>query len=213
MTPETRTPKWAGLTDAEREDVKKAIQQAESQTSGEIVPMLVRRSSTVGHVPMLVMSLLAIVALTIDSFYPLAWWAWGITVLAILALTRLLSTLDTTQRLLTADADEISQVHQRAELEFFENKVGHTRGNTGVLLFVSQMEHRAVVLADEAISSKLPPETWEGVLTLLLNGIKQGSAADGFKDAIRECGRLLSTHFPRQSQPMNEIDNTFLIKE
>ncbi len=32
--------------------IEAAIAEAESHTSGEIVPILVRRSSTVGHVPL-----------------------------------------------------------------------------------------------------------------------------------------------------------------
>ena len=32
--------------------LEKAVAQAESQTSGEIVPMVVRHSSTLGHVPL-----------------------------------------------------------------------------------------------------------------------------------------------------------------
>ena len=47
-------PRWAhrilGNDGAER--IEAAIAEAESRTSGEIVPILVRRSSTVGHVPL-----------------------------------------------------------------------------------------------------------------------------------------------------------------
>ncbi|MCJ8276142.1 MAG: hypothetical protein MJK18_04820, partial [Bdellovibrionales bacterium] len=38
--------------------IEQAIIDAEKKTSGEIVPMIVRSSSTIGHVPIIVFSIL-----------------------------------------------------------------------------------------------------------------------------------------------------------
>ena len=54
------SPNWARqvLGDDGVERIETAIADAESSTSGEIVPILVRRSSTVGHVPLASFTLL-----------------------------------------------------------------------------------------------------------------------------------------------------------
>ena len=56
-------PSWAtrALGAQGHERIEAAIARAEARTSGEIVPLLVRRSSTVGHVPLLATALLLIV--------------------------------------------------------------------------------------------------------------------------------------------------------
>jgi uncharacterized membrane protein len=61
-------PTWAlellGADGAGR--IETAIADAESRTSGEIVPILVRRSSTIGHVPLIAFSLLLLGVLLSD---------------------------------------------------------------------------------------------------------------------------------------------------
>ena len=108
------------------ERIEAAIQLAESRTSGEIVPVLVRRSSTVGHVPMLVFLLLLVGLLLFDLPHFLAlWggphWAWlGTCWLGAAVLAMGLARLDWVQRLSTPRLDQRQQVEMRAEVEFYE---------------------------------------------------------------------------------------------
>ena len=214
-------PDWAlrllGNDGAAR--IEAAIAEAESRTSGEIVPMLVRRSSTVGHVPLLafVLLLLFVVLAEIPEYLSLLGgpeWLWQATswlVAGGLALG--LSRLDAVARLLTPRDDQIQQVGLRAELEFFENEVGQTEQDTGILLFVSLMEHRAVVLADRAIAEKLDPEVWQELVDLMLQGVSRGDLADGMTQAIARCGDLLAPHFPLAEGDENELRDHLIVKE
>src|SRR5690606_39064631 len=92
------------------------------------------------------------------------------------------------QRLFIALPDRLLQVQRRAQLEFYEAGLMKTDQRTGILIFVSMMEHQAVVLADRSIAEKVDSEEWLGVIEKLLNGIKRGDAKTGFVDAIRRCG-------------------------
>ena len=78
------------------------------------------------------------------------------------------------------------------------------------------MERRAYVLADEGIAKRLPPETWDGVIALLLSGLKNKNLAEGFCAAIEKCGSLLEQHFPKElssnSAENNQIQNHLIIK-
>ena len=214
-------PSWArsllGTDGAGR--IETAIADAESRTSGEIVPMIVRRSSTVGHVPLLAFCLLLLGVLL--SNFPvylarlggLHWmWLTGSWALAF-ALAVALSRLDVTQRLLTSRLDQTLQVEMRAEVEFYEQGVGRTEGNTGILLYVSLMERRAVVLADRAIAEKVDGQVWQELVDLMIQGVKHGEFADGMVQAIQRCGELLSPHFPIPEGDVNELRDHLVVKE
>ncbi len=199
--------------------IEAAVAEAEASTSGEIVPVLVRRSSTVGHVPLVSFTLLLLCVYLSDLPAYLAGlggphWAWlaacwGIAALLAMALTR----LDAVQRMLTPRTDQSEQVELRAEVEFYELEMGQTRGRTGVLLFVSLMEHRAVVLADRAIAEKLDAKIWQEPVDLMIQGVKQGDLAGGMALAVQRCGQLLSPHFPIAEDDSNELRNHLVVKE
>ena len=214
-------PNWArgplGTNGAEQ--IETAIADAESRTSGEIVPILVRRSSTVGHVPLLAFCLLLLgvllgdIPIHLEALGGAHWmWllvSWGLAFL----LAVLLSRLDITQRLLTPKIDQIQQVEMRAEVEFFEHGVGQTEGNTGILLYVSLMEHRAVVLADHAIAEKVDAQVWQELVELMIQGVKRGDMASGMTQAIKRCGEILAPHFPIAADDVNELRDHLVVKE
>ena len=201
------------------ECVETAIAEAESHTSGEIVPILVRRSSTVGHVPLVSFTLLLLCVFLSDLPARLAElggpsWAWlGACWLLAGGLALGLSHLDTVQRLLTPRLDQMQQVDQRAEIEFYELEMSQTQDRTGILLFVSLMEHRAIVLADHSIAEKLDAEIWQELVDLMIQGVKRGDLAEGMAQAIQRCGELLSPHFPIADDDTNELRDHLVIKE
>ena len=214
-------PGWARsiLGDDGAERIESAIADAESHTSGEIVPILVRRSSTVGHVSLVSFSLLLLCVVLADlpaygAELGGPHWVWlGACWLLAGGLALGLSRLDLVRRLLTPRLDQIRQVELRAEIEFYEHRVGQTRGNTGILLFVSLMEHRAVVLADRSIAEKLDAEIWQELVDLMIQGVKRGDLAAGMKEAIQRCGELLAPHFPIAEDDSNELRDHLVVKE
>ncbi len=219
---ESTVPGWAvrylGMDGHER--IEAAIAAAESKTSGEIVPVLVRRSSTIGHVPVLAFSLLLIAFLLAelpavlgDSLggYALVWM--GVTWLLAAGGAALFARFDFVQRMLIPQFDEVLQVERRAQLEFYELDLSQTEGRTGVLLMVSLMEHRAVVLADRGISEKLDQEIWGEVVDLMIDGVKAKDLAGGMSRAISRCGELLATHFPVAEGDVNELRDHLVMKD
>jgi putative membrane protein len=81
------------------------------------------------------------------------------------------------------------------------------------LLFVSLLEHRAVVLADHSIAEKLSAEIWQEPVDLMIQGVKRGDLAAGMTQAIQRCGELLSPHFPVADDDVNELRNHLVVKE
>jgi putative membrane protein len=214
-------PSWAhrvlGSDGTER--IESAIAEAESRTSGEIVPILVRRSSTVGHVPLVCFTLLLLCVFLMDLPATLGelggpYWAWlGACWLLVSVLALGLQRFDVVQRGLTPRIDQMQQVDLRAQIEFYELGVSQTQDRTGILLFVSLMEHRAVVLADQSIAEKLDAKIWQELVDLMIQGVKGGDLATGMSQAIQRCGDLLSTHFPISEDDANELHDHLVVKE
>src|SRR5690606_4248707 len=101
------------------------------------------------------------------------WWPILLWPIVTLILTRILSSSDMVKRLFLPKEDRLSQVEQRAEIAFYRNGLKKTDGSTGILLFVSLFEHQAVILGDQSISQKLPPETWAQILSDFTNEAKK----------------------------------------
>ncbi len=215
-------PSWAKtvLGDQEVDVIEAAIAAAESRTSGEIVPVLLRRSSTVGHVPLILFFILLVLALLMNLPElasasvggPTSLWfgiSGGIAAVAALGAAR----FDFMQRFFTSKLDQMRQVDLRAQIEFYERGLENTSARTGVLLLVSLMEHRAVVLADRGIAEKLAPEIWQEVVDLMVAGVKAKNLSSGIAQAVERCGELLAPHFPIQSGDENELRDHLVIKE
>ena len=82
-------------------------------------------------------------------------------------------------------------VHRRAMQAFVEEEVFNTRDRTGILLFVSLVEHRIEVLGDSGINAQVTADDWVEVVALIRDGIRRGRASDGMVAAIARCGALL----------------------
>lgn len=207
-------PRWAKLKPSDIEQIQKALKKAESKTSGELVPMIVRRSTPVSLFPHVLFCWFLILWLLLS---PVHWqqsfWSWTLPVLGGLALSILLSRLFFIQRWLARLLYKEDFVTTRARLEFYEFNVGHTAGATGILIMASMMEHQVVVLADSGISEKLPADTWQQVCDVLVDHMKRGQVAEGFLRAINLCGDLLETHFPKPEADLNELSDHFIIKD
>ncbi len=202
------------LADADISRISEAVRQAEGQTSGEIVPMIVKRSSAIGHVSLQVCLILLVVFFTIASQVEnLAAWAPILAVLVAALLGLGGARIRLIQRWLVPVDDQNFQVQERALLEFYMAGLEKTTGRTGVLIFISLMERQTVVLADKGIASKLPKETWDGVVKTINDSIHNGQTASGLTKAIETCGALLKPHFPREATDKNELSNRLIVKD
>lgn len=216
----SKLPNWIckKIDEAGVERIRAAVHKAELSTSAEIVPMIVRRSSAIAHVPTSLFLALALLWVTsvpffahyLSNFNILVVELGGVAVAFILSV--LLGHLSFIQRIFVPKIDQVAQVDDRAELEFFESNIKSTTGSTGILIFVSLLEHRAVVLADGPIAAKFPPDTWNEIVNGLLERIKAGDLAGGFAWAIEKSGTLVAPHFPIGTADRNELANDLVIK-
>ncbi len=221
-------PHWlkSYLNDDGLKKIENAVKAAEHSTAGEIVPMVVRRSAMVSHCSVLLGSILLVFWCTfcltllelefIELGHVFLITA-GVVVIVILSqlfqLFPLFSTVQRTILLLFSKSEMINAVHINAVHGFYESGLTATRDATGVLIFISLLERRAVVLADRAIAAKLPPETWQQAVQLLVDGARRKDLAGGFVDAINHCSAILKQHFPIKPDDHNELADILIIKD
>ncbi len=206
-------PLFRILDENARKRIEQAVIEAEKRTSAEIVPVLVLRSSAVGHVAPLAGFFLCTLGLLVQPLVSMHA-AYSLTVVVVSLLAGWgLSFLPAVQRLLTPRENRLRQVEMRAHLEFFSIGVHRTRKDTGVLIFVSWMERRVVILAGDAVSSQVPAETWEKARDALLAGIRRRDVAGGFADAIALCADALAEVLPATSGDADELPNAPVVKD
>jgi putative membrane protein len=83
--------------------------------------------------------------------------------------------------------------------------VGLTRERTGVLLYVSQLEGEARVLADKGITDSIPPETWRATTKRVESLARNARGGDGLARAIREFAEPLAHALPARGDDIDEL--------
>ncbi|MFN0158545.1 MAG: TPM domain-containing protein [Bacteroidota bacterium] len=206
------------FSDADLERIKTAVQTAESKTSGEVVPYIVEQSDDYDEADLRSALLLGLVPLTIVlalRVFTNRWIEYDAMELAVATLVctalgwlagRYISPL---KRLLAGNALMDRRVEQRAEEAFLSEEVFNTRGRTGILVFVSVLEHRVLVVGDSGINAKVQKSEWDAVVQRITEGIRSGRKVEGLIEGLTMCGELLKKHgVARPSDDTNELPNT-----
>jgi putative membrane protein len=191
--------------------IERAVSDAEAKTSGEIVPMLVYRSTVSSNSDVLGALLALLLALCIKHILVLTFgWAghdllWSIGFVIAGISGYMLARLPAVERLLIPRKDQKLETERRAMLAFYEAGLSATEGRTGILLFVSFFERQAVVLADQGIARHCKPEDFQELIQDLVKGAKDRQLVEGFEKAIGRCQGILTPHFPPLAQEPNEL--------
>lgn len=201
---------------AARQHLEAVVAEAERTTGGEIVVAVVRACDEYGAVGWrLGVALAAATFLALGWFVPpLPWTVYLAAQAAALGVGHGLARVETLRRWLLPSALVEQRVAQRASRCFAEEGLVHTRGRTGILLFVALLEHRVVVLADEGIHRVLDPdESWQQVVDLAVAGLRGGRAVEGLEAAVRRCGEILARHLPAEAPNPDELPNRLVVLE
>ena len=211
--------------------VSDAVTAAEAQTSGEIVTVLAQRSDGYTDVALLWAIGAAFTAMSVFAAFPLpflnAWdaafggwghqWTTGELASMVIApgLLKFLAVLLVQQWqpvkfALIPGPTKTIRVHNQAVRQFKVGADRRTTGRTGVMIYLSMAEHRAEIVADEAIAAKVSAEVWGEAMGDMLSHIRKGRIAEGLAVGIRDVGFVLAEHFPRGSEDVNELPDRLI---
>lgn len=198
----------------DRDRIAEAIREAERSTSGEIFAVFAHRSDNYVFVSAFVCVAFALLSGLIAA--GLAWlfgytvpalWLAGAQVVGAGALSGVLALSERLRLLFVPASVKADRAHRTALTQFLAHGLHMTEARTGVLLFVSEAEHHAEVVADAGINAKVAPEEWDAIVGLLIRAAREDRIADGFVEAICQSGRLLAVHFPPGAGNPDEVPN------
>ncbi len=194
---------------AEKEKIKKAVSEAEKDTTGEIAVKVAeasdryRDAEILGSVLLsglfaLVLSLL-LNHITIWFYIPAAF----VLFFPCLYLFRRVPHL---KLALVSDRDAMHEVSEEAIHSFYERGLHRTKHGTGILIYISLLERRVWILGDSGINDKVDSHFWNSLVAELTKGIREDNALDALCSVIGKAGAELSRHFPGRHD-VNEIDD------
>lgn len=196
--------------------IKEAIYEAEMKNSGEIVPVIVKQSDFYPAAHFRLSLLGAFVGIFL--YYELAHDVEPLYFLYLFivgALVGFLAGYVPFLKMLFTTKDEIEEeTRQRAMESFLTNGVVDTPNRNGVQLFISLVEHKAIITVDSGLQEKLGPQAndrWNTVLEGLLSGLKTGDHSSAIVKAVKEMGQVLTLHYPAEHQSNNELPNKLII--
>jgi putative membrane protein len=220
------------LSEEEHARVSAAVAAAESASAGEIVTVLAEQSDGYSDIQLAWAVLIGTLALAVYALMPdfyLGWIAriftdgwnheWTTREVLSLALTGfilkflgmwLLQLWRPLKFFLVPGPVKHARVRDAAVRHFKVGAERRTHGRTGVLIYLSMREHRAEIVADEAIASKVSADVWGEAMADMLKDIRHGRIADGLAAGVADVGAVLAEHFPRAEDDQNELPDRLI---
>lgn len=209
----------------QRKRIAEAVAAAEAKTSAEIVPVVATQSGRYDRAEDafgLILGLALFVAAWLvlqgprdtdwGAGYMIEWWHALLIVPAGFAVgVGLASRLGSLAMLFTPATEAAKEVQRAARHAFFDQRVHHTKGSSGLLIFVSLLEHRAVVLADEVITTRLGQPALDEICAALTAALCKQPVPEALAAAIAQAGDKLSAALPRQGDDKNELADVLVL--
>jgi putative membrane protein len=216
------------FSDEQRRTVAHAVVEAERKTSAEIVPVVATASGRYDRPEDIVGLWLGIIGLIV------AWWvlpvaatesgSWGgmpewerLLIVVVAAVAGfvigavLASHVGWLRLLFTPRRQMRDEVTARARAVFFDSRVHHTTGNTGLLVYVSLYERMAAVLADQSIMDKLGQDVLDELCAALTRNLRELHPADAISQTISVAGEKLAPVLPRAEDDVNERSDSLIL--
>lgn len=190
-------PKTMLLDPTQRAQIAEAIRHAEMTTSGEIVCVLARRSSSYAYVPILWAAFFALA----EPWAAMALTSWSLTkILALQTATFIVLaigfSLPALQRFLTPRAVQRTCAYRAAVEQFYARGVDRTANRMGILIYVAMEERYARIVVDEGIALRVDQGVWQDIIDDLVADARNGRVMEGFVNAVSRCGAILAEFAP-----------------
>jgi putative membrane protein len=210
------------LSPEEQERIVRAVKQAETVTSGEIVPMVVSSSY---HYPLsnmigaLAGSLALALAATAVVTNLRSWggpelfdlWIFpAVFAVCFVLLYLLVRNVPFLKRVFITRGEIAEEVEEAALTSFYRQGLNNTRDKTGILIFISVFERQVRVLADQGINDRVESGVWQELVDTIVQGIKARRQAEAICAAVARCGELLQKHFPIKPDDSDELSNLII---
>lgn len=198
------------LTPAGKQALSAAVEAIESASSAEIVVAFRPDSVSRLQTSALAAGLASVSGLAFLLFSP-----WPFSNLAILLDTCLFGVLGALlcqrstplRRALTPRRVAEQHVERAARAEFMERGVAETRDRSGVLVYVSQTERCAAVIADRGVRTHVNAEAWQSAVRRIGSTVRSREDGVALAEAVSALLPLLAQGLPRREDDKDELSN------
>ncbi|HYE27701.1 MAG TPA: hypothetical protein VEA61_05655 [Allosphingosinicella sp.] len=219
------------LSEADHVRVTEEVARAERASDGEIVTVVAPRSDAYHDVALHYALLAMLLVPTVAALAPQSWIDWGLTLafgwnatlsyrMLMLVLVAKMAVVFLIVRFalawpplriaLTPASTRTRRVRRRAVELFRAGTEKRTQGRTGILLYLSLLERRAEIVADEAIHSQVEPDVWGEAMAVLVEQVKAGRTGEGMALAVEKIGEVLARCLPPTLDNPNELPDRLI---
>ena len=200
------------LSETQLQQVADAVAAVEQRTDAELVAVLASRADDYRFVPTLWAAIIALLVPGVLRLTP--FWLDLVEVmtlqLIVFVVLALLFRIPALLARLLPRSIKHRYASRLARVQFLEQNLHHTRGETGVLIFVSEFEHYVEILVDRGISQNVGNEVWQQLIDDFVQKVKAGQSQQGFVDCINGCADVLAACVPATDQK-NELPNRLVV--
>ena len=82
----------------------------------------------------------------------------------------------------------------------------------GVLIYLALADRQVAIVGDEGIHAHVGDEYWASIRDRMVERLRGGAARAAMVDAVRDVGRSLARHFPREPGDTNELSDSVSIE-
>ena len=219
------------MSETEHDRVTEAVRAAEAGTSGEIVTIIADASDHYLDTALWWAVVAALISLALLAACPAtATWiveslsgGWVTEIGAVeyfeLALAafviifgviRLILQIPRLRIALTFPRVKSKRVRNRAIDLFKVGAESRTAGRTGILIYLSLAEHRAEIVADEAVHKQVSNDMWGAAMADLIGHVREERITDGMVAAVNDVGKILTQYLPRKDDDINELPDRLI---
>ncbi len=212
MTIERLKKKYA-FTDENVSKIQKAVSDAEDASEGELVFAVSPSSAFYTSWELIfagifsILSFIIMIPFTarIEVFLKSIFWQSHsyyvplfmlMVVLVTFLVFYLIANIPFMDRLIVPRRAMQSFVEKKALSQFVLNDVCSTKKRTGILIFVSILEHEVRIVCDKGILDSTEQKMWDSIASELAKGFSSKDPCDAAIKAIAECGALFKAKFP-----------------
>ncbi|WP_410001667.1 TPM domain-containing protein [Sphingosinicella rhizophila] len=220
------------MTDKDHDLVTAAVTAAERKSDAEIVTIVAEKSDSYHDVGLHYAVLAMLLVPALWGFLPqtVIDWAFGLVLgwnhdltrgtfmlllfvklASVFLIVRYALAYPPLRMALTPGSTKTRRVRRRAIEMFRVGAEKRTKGRSGVLLYLSLREHRAEIVADEAIHSRVTPEMWGEAMAGLIDNVKAGRPGQGMAEAVEKIGLVVAECLPKTAENSNELPDRLIV--
>lgn len=203
--------------------IEKAINKAEKNTSAEIFAVLAEKSDDYRFIGYAFFGFwIFLISLLMGFWFDFGMEGWafeplliyqfvGLQLLAFISGVILIRSFPKIGAMIAPVYICHQRAHNNAVNQFFAHGIHNTEGRTGALIFVSLDERYAEIIVDKAIEEKFGHDVFIEQIQKLTELCAKDQIALGYVQTIEFLENLLSESFPPEDKHLNELENKLVI--